>query len=304
MTERLMPKGRCLLCSKEADLQLSHILPGFAFRWLRESSGNGHFRMGAQPNQRAQDGVKRHWLCSACETLLSRSERSFATQLFHPYLKESGNRFQYGDWLIHFCTSLSWRVLRFYIEEGTISDYPPEVIEQIKTAEVVWREVLLGKRPHPGKHQQHVLPVDRAASVRGEFAPNLNRYLTRAIDMDLCQGNKTVFTYAKLGRFIVLGFVAEPEPNRWRGTKVNANQGTIEPKTYVLPAAFGGYINDKAKRMASLLENMSEQQHKKVDEAFRKNIDKFVDSDAYDAMLTDIEMFGSAAFSKRTQRNE
>jgi hypothetical protein len=196
---------------------------------------------------------------------------------------------------------LSWRVLRFYIEEGAISDYPQEVIEQIKRAEVVWRELLLGKRPHPGEYQQHILPVDRVASVSDGFAPNLNRYLTRAIDMDLCRGHKTVFSYAKLGRFIVLGFVAEPEPNRWRGTKVNANQGTIEPKSYVLPAAFGEYINGKAKRMATLLESMSEQQHKKVDEAFRKSIDKLVGSDAYDALRADIEMFGSAAFSKRSQ---
>lgn len=33
--------------------------------------------------------------------------------------------------------------------------------------------------------------------------------------------------------------------------------------------------------MAALLESMSDQQYKKVDEAFRNNIDKFVGSDAY-----------------------
>lgn len=69
--------------------------------------------MSLQPNQRAQDGIKRHWLCSPCETVLSRSERSFATQFFHPYLEASDKRFHYGAWLIHFCTSSSWRVLRF-----------------------------------------------------------------------------------------------------------------------------------------------------------------------------------------------
>ncbi|CAG4889797.1 hypothetical protein SCB29_33885 [Paraburkholderia sp. SIMBA_055] len=53
--------------------------------------------------------------------------------------------------------------------------------------------------------------------------------------------------------------------------------------------------------MAALLESMSDQQYKKVDEAFRNNIDKFVGSDAYDAMRADIEMFGSAAFLKRAQ---
>lgn len=297
-----MSSGNCLLCGQESDLQLSHILPAFAFRWLRESAGNGHFRMGTNPNQRAQDWIKRHWLCSSCETVLSRSERSFATQLFHPYLDNSGARFHYGAWMIHFCTSLSWRVLRFYMEERSISDYPPETIEQINQAETVWREVLLGKRPHPGVHQQHVLPVDVAASLRGNFSPNINRYLARAIDMDLCHGDKTVFTYAKLGRFIVLGFVAEPEPGRWRGTKINANQGAIEPKTYVLPRAFGEYVNGKAQGMATLLESMSDQQHQKVDEAFRKNVDRYIDSDAFEAMRADVEMFGLAAFSKHGEK--
>ncbi|MBV8659799.1 MAG: hypothetical protein JO142_18415 [Burkholderiales bacterium] len=265
--------------------------------------------MGIQPNQRAQDGIKRPWLCSPCETVLSRLERSFATKLFHPYLKESGKRFHYENWLIHFCISLSWRVLHFYIKEGTISNYSPQVIEQMKRAEAVWRDVLLGRRPHPGEHQQHILPVDFIRSVQGGglqggLASNVNRYLARAIDMDLCQGNKTIYTYAKLGRFIILGFVAEPEPNRWRGTKVSASQGTIEPKSYVLPAALLGYINAKAKGMQALLENMSEQQHKKVDEAFQKNIDKYVGSDAHDAMRADVEMFGGAAFSRRTQEDQ
>lgn len=294
-----MPIGSCLLCEKTSDLQLSHIIPAFVFRWLRESSGNGHFRLGMEPNRRAQDGLKRYWLCSACEGMLGRSETSFAKYLFHPFVQGEKTRFRYDAWLMHFCVSLSWRVLRFYIEEGSVSDYPPQVIEQIKTAELVWREVLLGKRPHPGKHQQHLLPMDRIESASGRLAPNINRYLTRAIDMDLCRGNKNVITYAKLGRFIVVGFVEEPEPSQWRGAKINANEGTIEPKDYVLPMAFGKYINDKAKRMAELLDGMSHQQHQKVDEAFRKNVDKFVGSDAYDAMVADIEMFGSAAFSKR-----
>ena len=57
-----MPKGTCRLCDTESELQLSHILPAFAIRWLRESSGTGHVRGTAAPNLRVQDGEKRHLL--------------------------------------------------------------------------------------------------------------------------------------------------------------------------------------------------------------------------------------------------
>lgn len=80
-----MPEGRCQLCGSESILQLSHILPAFVFRWMRETSGNGHLRFGEAPNLRVQDGLKRHWLCASCESLFARSETAFADQLFHPY---------------------------------------------------------------------------------------------------------------------------------------------------------------------------------------------------------------------------
>ncbi len=299
-----MPRGTCILCSKEADLQLSHILPAFAFRWMRESSGNGHIRLGMQPNQRVQDGPKRYWMCSECEGRLNWSETLFSRELFYPYLAASGKPFRYSRWLIHFCVSLSWRVLRFYRDEIGLKDWDMEALTRVDQAEIAWRDLLLGKRQHPGSFQQHMLPLDRIESVTGNMAPNINRYLTRAIDMDICRGGKAIFTYAKLGRFIVLGFVHEPNPHHWRGTKVHGNEGILEPKKYVLPKPFGDYLNHKAKRMAQLLDSVSDKQHAKIDTAFRQGASRFVGSDAFQAMLADIAMFGDEAFSKREQAIE
>ncbi|WP_176216959.1 hypothetical protein [Andreprevotia lacus] len=290
-----MENGPCLLCNKESELQLSHIIPSFVFRWLRESAGNGHLRMGTQPNLRAQDGLKRYWLCSSCEGIFSQSERYFANHIFYPYLKNSSSRFNYDSWLIHFCTSISWRVLCFFLTEGHVASYPSAAIEQMKKAEIIWREHLLGERLHPGPHQQHLLPMDQVASVQGKIAPNINRYLMRAIDIDLCHSHQSIFTYAKLGRFIILGFISESTPNRWRDTKVNAKNGTIEPKSYTLPAAFGDYINHKAQRISILLGEISEKQKRKIDASFRKNIDNYIGSDAHKAMVADIELFGETA---------
>lgn len=186
-----------------------------------------------------------------------------------------------------------------YRDEFGLKGWDAEALAHIEQAEVVWRELLLGKRPNPGQFQQHLLPLDHIESTTGKMAPNINRYLTRAIDMDICRGGKTIYTYAKLGRFIVLGFVHEPNPHHWRGTKVHANEGIVGPRKYILPSPFGDYLNHKAKRMAELLDSVSDKQRAKIDAAFREGVSRFVGSDSYHAMLADISMFGDDAFSKR-----
>lgn len=117
--------------------------------------------------------------------------------------------------------------------------------------------------------------------------------------MDICRGSESIFTYAKLGRFIVLGFVHEPKPEQWRGAKVNANEGFVEPRKYVLPRAFGEYLNSNASKVSDALDSISDKQKIKIDEAFRKNVDRYVGSDAFNAMAADHAMFGDDALSKR-----
>lgn len=294
-----MPTDQCRLCQTESELQLSHILPAFAFRWLRESSGNGHIRNSLEPNKRVQDGVKRYWLCASCEELFSRSETAFAGRLFHPYLAASGKAIRYSDWLLKFCTSVSWRVLRFYRDEGHLNDWEPNALGHVSEAEIVWREFLLGKRQNPGAFQQHLLPVDQISSASADLAPNINRYLMRAIQMDFCRGSRSIFTYSKLGRFIILGFVHEPNQDHWKGTRVHATHGFVEPRKYVVPRALADYLNEKATKIRGALDSVSDRQKAKIDEAFRSNVDKFANSDAFVALNADIELFGNEAFSRR-----
>jgi hypothetical protein len=296
-----MPQGICRLCQQETELRQSHVLPAFVFRWLKESAGNAHMRRGMEPNRRVQDGLKYYWLCESCEGTLNHYETAFANNLFYPYIEAPGSQFNYSNWLIQFCTSLSWRVLKYYHDEIHLNGWDSEQLSYVAEAEQVWRELLLGIRPHPGACQQHLLPFDQIASTSspGELAPNINRYLMRAIDMDLCRGEKTIFTFSKIGRFIILGFIREPSLNRWRSTKVNANRGIIGPKKYAIQRSFWNYLDQKARRMSELLESMSEKQRHKVDQTLRKNIDLYYGSDAYQSMLADINMFGDTAFSKQ-----
>jgi hypothetical protein len=48
----------CRLCGEMKELQESHILPGFVYRWMKETSATGYLRFAQQPNLRVQDGVK------------------------------------------------------------------------------------------------------------------------------------------------------------------------------------------------------------------------------------------------------
>ena len=294
-----MPNGICRLCGKDGPLLLSHIIPAFAFRWLRESAGGGHLRSTKEVNQRVQDGEKHYWLCPACEELLGKSETQFATRLFHPYSEDSAVRIPYGPWLMRFAAGLVWRVVRFIRDQGPLTDFPDELVASMDRAEAAWKAVALGTQPHPGDFQIHMLPLDAIQSLQGGFAPNINRYLMRAIDMDLTQGGRANFVYVKLGRFIFLGFYGLQTPTMWKGTKLHANEGLAEPRKYVLPKAFGEYLNSRATHMAAKLDGMSTRQQGKVDSAFAENVDAYLDSDAWAAMSEDLRLFGDDAISKR-----
>jgi hypothetical protein len=293
-----MPMGACKLCGNLSELQLSHVLPAFVFRWQRESSGNGHIRSTHEPNRRVQDGLKFHWLCSDCEQRFSDWEREFASNLFHPYFTRSGERFAYGPWLLKFCASVSWRVLVYGLEKDGLSSWSEADRARATSAESFWREFLLGATQHPGGFRQHVLPLDMISSATGDLESNMNRYLTRAIHLDIVSGAGAAFTYAKLGRWAIFGSISEPK-GAWAGTKVNANEGVIGPASYTVPAQLGDYWNEKARKMSAAIGSVSDKQQQKIASAFRSNLDRFVDSDAFAAMQADVAMFGNDAFQKR-----
>ncbi|SFV26412.1 hypothetical protein SAMN05428990_0306 [Pseudoxanthomonas sp. YR558] len=299
-----MPTGPCRLCQRNDELQLSHVVPAFVFRWMRESSGNGHLRSTASPNLRVQDGPQKHWLCRDCEARLGRYETAFAGQLFHPYLAQSGRRFLYGPWLLRFCVSVSWRNLLIQLDHLSDQNFTESERDMIAQAERTWREYLLDQRPNPGVFRQLLLPLDRIESNRDDLPPNINRYFMRAIDIDLCHGGQTIFTYTKLGRFVILGFINEPQRNQWVGGWVNANEGRVEPREYTLPAPFGTYLMNRASHVREALGGLSPRQTTRIEQAFRANANQIVGSDFFEAMQVDVEMFGSNAFMPQNNQWE
>jgi hypothetical protein len=286
----------CRLCGQPGELQDSHVLPAFVFRWLKETSGTGFMRFGQEPNRRIQDGFRKQWLCLTCEQRLNVWETQFATKLFHSLNQNSGSRVPYSEWLLKFCVSVSWRSLLMMIEDFGLKHFSKAQQNAAVLALETWRGFLLEKNRHPGRFEQHLLPLDSVDHFTLELPANFNRYVLRAVEIDAVHGEKTAFIFSKLGRFFILGFIDVVHASRWAGTKVHVRDGVIQPRQYTLPIEFGDYLVDRAKRHAAIYGKISDAQRRKIDEAFRKNIDRVANSETFNAMTEDVRTFGSAAF--------
>jgi hypothetical protein len=173
----ILGSGRCALCERTAQLQQSHTIPAFVFRWLKSSGPTGHIRNMLEPNKRVQDGVKYPLLCADCEALLSRDEKLFSDRLFYPRLAKS-LPVTYSEWLLRFCVSVSWRVLLEKKGRNALTRYSEVQQRSLQKAERIWRGFLLGSEPNPRGFEQHFLPFDLIKEMTAPNPPdNINRYL-------------------------------------------------------------------------------------------------------------------------------
>lgn len=287
-------EGICAFCGQQKRLCESHVLPAFAFRWLRGRSGSGHIRNTENPNRRVQDGLKFAWLCADCEAQFSRYETAFASKLFHPW-HEGKLHIRYSEWLLKFCVSVSWRVLRFARGRNKEAKYTAEQHTLLDEAEARWRAFLCDDAPHPGKFEQHLLIFDLVKETTLEDLPsNFNRFMTGAITLDIVASKTMLMTYAKMGRFTIFGIVQKGS-GKWEGTKVHVKDGIIKPGKFVLPSALIGLFREKASLHDKAMDAISPTQRAKIDQHVLDNLDQFAKSDQFASIAADAQMFGEAA---------
>lgn len=291
--------GVCRLCDRETELEESHVIPRFVYKWLKDSSWADSLRFGMHPNRRVQDGYKLFWLCGECEDRLNAWETKFANLVFHPFNKGEANTVSYGVWLLKFCVSISWRVLNLFIEEANLNHFPDRLRDAARRAHTVWKEFLLDKRPHPAKYEQHFLLLDALESYTNpEMPTNINRYILRSVDISPVWGREDAFIYSKLGRFLIIGFVNIRRPEGWEGTKVHVRQGFLRPRRYTTSVSLEDYVLEQARKAADVYASISEKQNQSIEQSFRKNMDKWAASESCKAMAHDVRLFGEAAFNK------
>lgn len=290
--------GICAFCNAEARLRDSHVLPAFVFRWLRGRSGTGHMRQTDNPNRRVQDGLKLPWLCSDCEARFSRYETAFATKVFHPW--HAGTyKLPYDNWLLKFCVSVSWRVLRYARGRNPDTTYTEDQEALMDDADARWRAFLLDEEPHPGAFEQHLLIFDMIEDTTVPDLPsNINRFLTGAVTLDIVGSDRSLMTFAKMGRFTIFGIIQKGSL-RWEGTKVHVKHGLLKPGKVVVPAPILGLLRDKAMLAGNFMASMSPAQRAKVDQHVIDNIEAFAASDQFASIAADARMFGEDAVLRK-----
>jgi len=288
------PNGVCAFCHAEARLRESHVLPAFVYRWLRGHSGTGHIRQTDNPNRRVQDGLKLPWLCGECEGHFSRYETAFATKVFHPW--HAGTyQIPYDDWLLKFCVSVSWRVLRFARGRNRNASYTDEQRALMDQAEARWRAFLRDKEPHPGAFEQHLLIFDVIEDTTVPNLPtNVNRFMTGAVTLDIVGSERSLMTFAKLGRFTIFGII-QKGPGQWEGTKVHVKHGLLKPGKLVVPAGLIHLFREKAALASGAMAAVSQAQRAKVNKHILDNLEAFAASDQFASIAADARIFGEDA---------
>jgi hypothetical protein len=283
--------GVCAFCASSAPLQQSHVLPAFVYRWLRKRSGNGHIRDTENPNRRVQDGLKFPWLCTDCEARFNGYETAFATKVFHQWL--AGNHLvAYDEWMLKFCVSVSWRVLRFARGRNKDAQHSPQQHVLMDQAEVRWRDFLIDRAPHPASFEQHLLIVDEVhSSTIRDLPTNTNRFLMGGVTLDIVGSERSLMTFAKMGRFMLFGMIQKGHTT-WQGTKIHVRQGVLKPGPVTVPAGLLDLIREKAAHSAAAMDKISPTQRAKIDQNVRDNLDAFAASEQFASIAADMRMFG------------
>lgn len=300
-----MASSTCPLCKKDRQLVGSHVVPSFVINLLKTQ---GSLRSQESPNKRVQDGTKLPLLCSSCEGLLSAWEKRAHNDIFLPLSDSSrvGGRIQYGSWALKFAVSVSWRVLLYHLSQYGLSCLTNGQRARAKEALETWRRFLLGELRNPGQFEQHLLPFNVIRQYHGpKISPFMNRYIMLTADMAILYSDRSVTVYTKMANILLFGLVQKYAANRWKGTKLHVNSGSMmSPGTYVIPTEVLEFINERADKAAGLLASLSDKQRSKIRNAIIQDIDVFADSDAFLAMQHDLLCSGKEAFTVTESRKQ
>lgn len=273
---------KCQLCYKEAELQNSHIYPKFIGKWMK-SNGGGRFRYGENMDKPEQDLPKQKMLCIECEMLFSKWEKQFSEEMFKPLMNDDIHNFEYRDWFFKFLVSVLWRVLIVSLSRP-ITKNNQKMKNDLIEAEKEWQLFLNGEIETTQFDNIQVFLVSEVVKDNLDDIVNLNNYLMRSSDLDICSSDDKCLIYLKLGRFII---VCQVVGKMDIGVKIVNGIGILKETTSKVNNEFGNYLFNRIKEFDELA--VSKNQQDKIEKRFRKNIDKIRGSNLEKTMRKDFE---------------
>ncbi|OCH02714.1 hypothetical protein [Aliivibrio fischeri] len=264
----------CALCSSKKELEISHILPKFLFRYQKKSSPTGNIRTVNNPNRIVQDGLKLPFLCGECEDIFSKWETSFANKIFYPYESGKVSNFIYDESLSKFLASLSYRCLKLSQKENQLDHIEPKLTKYVELALDNLQSYLLGRHEHPKEQRQHLVLLGPTTFpggyIKGVKESDFNIYTTRAIEYDVISTDNEAFVYIKFLKFLVLCPIKIISNKGWRSSRISHSGGSIEPKLYEL----NDYVLDRILSGARLLPDNRGLLSSKQRDLIEKNLSK------------------------------
>ena len=287
----------CKLCRSGAPLKRSHIIPKFVGRWMKETSPTPYLRFGGNMDKRLQDLFAMELLCDDCESRFSTWETKFANEIFYP--SDAGETvLGYGSWLLKFAASLAWRAIQFCqfkeIEES------PALNSMVAKMDIALSRFLLGREKNVGSHTQHIYSVGELADPIRPGSPMLNRYLARAVEIDILRNHdlSEMMVYVKIPTFMFFS-VGRSKYRRWLETSRIKKSSLLQPKQHILHESMLHYILKRSDRMGELISSMSPKSKTAANKAILKAIEKdpnrVANSKLMQAMFVDYEFYGKEA---------
>lgn len=158
-----------------------------------------------------------------------------------------------------------------------------------------WRDFIIDKAAHPGDFEQHLVIFNVIENTSLPDLPtNMNRFMTGAVTLDIVGSERSLMTFAKLGRFMIFGLM-QGDKKAWQGTKVHVRTGLLKPDSVSIPGGLLYMFKEKAALAAAAFDAMSSMQRAKVDLNIRDNLDQFLQSDQFAAIEADARLFGEGA---------
>jgi hypothetical protein len=279
----------CGLCQQQRPLCVSHIVPAFAGRFLKESSATGYLRDAVNPNVRRQDLDKEPLLCSECEQIFSNWEREFSIRAFPLIQEDSFKELEYGEWMLKFAVSLSWR--RLVTDRADLFQDYPQFNDVIERALESWRLFLLGERKQPGTEHHLFVVAGMPERVPEGMHPKFLHYLLRGIDANEAVSSRVVAVYVKLLRAFFYSPIAPSSPAGWKNTRIHAQRGRLISAQVVSMRGFFDLLKSRAEEVFA--KPLSEAQSAKITEAMKKNPERVLSSESLKVELASRRLLGS-----------
>lgn len=286
----------CALCRENKKLELSHIVPKFVIRYLKNTS-IGAIRNMENPNITVQDGEKHYLLCGDCEDLFSEYETKFANKFFYPYMKNNVKEFHYDSDTYYFLTSVSWRSLYLdildFVEHAIELDIDTETLDCLIAREQEMRNYLLKKQPSVSGIEHHIYFFEDFKNISNELIdtrPHTTFHRSITSYTFFNKGLKTHATITNMMGIISVTLYSKGEQEEWRNTEIVNGEGIIGAENQLIKSICRSELEEILRKVKKSATEISDKQKDVINNRVKSKLDDFKQSKVFEDLKKDFNL--------------